>query len=264
MDIKKTGHTCETSPEACAQPYLLPDTTLALFLMGRGAAILSSAQMTAEDLVFAVRELGEAQAAYLQKLIEVCGACDALCECRAARVEETDALRRLQRCCGSCGKRAFASEISAERLQAGHFCMTPAISGKEVPNMKLMEKLNRKTLLEKVMKTRPPATSLWQKRESILLFTGTGATVLLASHMSVEDILFTIRDLADVQQVLVDQLREQCGCCDKEGEKDKPLQRVEEEALQREPQDIVEYLREQGVCLRQLARKLEQNETIFL
>ena len=63
--------------------------------MGRGAAILSSAQMTAEDLVFAVRELGEAQAAYLQKLIEVCGACDALCECRAARVEETDALRRL-------------------------------------------------------------------------------------------------------------------------------------------------------------------------
>ena len=49
--------------------------------------------------------------------------------------------------------------------------------------MKLMEKLNRKTLLEKVMKTRPPATSLWQKRESILLFTGTGATVLLASHM---------------------------------------------------------------------------------
>ena len=261
MDIKKTGHTCETSPEACAQPYLLPDTTLALFWMGRGAAILSSAQMTAEDLVFAVRELGEAQAAYLQKLIEVCGACDALCECRAARVEETDALRR---CCGSYGKRAFASEISAERLQAGHFCMTPAISGKEVPNMKLMEKLNRKTLLEKVMKTRPPATSLWQKRESILLFTGTGATVLLASHMSVEDILFTIRDLADVQQVLVDQLREQCGCCDKEGEKDKPLQRVEEEALQREPQDIVEYLREQGVCLRQLARKLEQNETIFL
>lgn len=130
--------------------------------------------------------------------------------------------------------------------------------------MKLMEKLNRKTLLEKVMKTRPPATSLWQKRESILLFTGTGATVLLASHMSVEDILFTIRGLADVQQVLVDQLREQCGCCDKEGEKDKPLQRVEEEALQREPQDIVEYLREQGVCLRQLARKLEQNETIFL
>ena len=55
--------------------------------------------------------------------------------------------------------------------------------------MKLMEKLNRKTLLEKVMKTRPPATSLWQRRESILLFTGTGATVLLASHMSVEDIL---------------------------------------------------------------------------
>ena len=95
MDIKKTGHTCETSPEACAQPYLLPDTTLALFWMGRGAAILSSAQMTAEDLVFAVRGLGEAQAAYLQKLIEVCGACDALCECRAARVEETDALRRL-------------------------------------------------------------------------------------------------------------------------------------------------------------------------
>ena len=39
---------------------------------------------------------------------------------------------------------------------------------------------------------------------------------------------------------------------------------VEEEALQREPQDIVEYLREQGVCLRQLAKKLEQNETIFL
>ena len=54
--------------------------------------------------------------------------------------------------------------------------------------MKLMEKLNRKTLLEKVMKTRPPAAALWQKRESILLFTGTGATVLLASHMSVEDI----------------------------------------------------------------------------
>ena len=95
MDIKKTGHTCETSPEACAQPYLLPHATLALFWMGRGAAILSSAQMTAEDLVFAVRGLGEAQAAYLQKLIEVCGACDALCECRAARVEETDALRRL-------------------------------------------------------------------------------------------------------------------------------------------------------------------------
>lgn len=95
MDIKETGHTCETSPEACAQPYLLPHTTLALFWMGRGAAILSSAQMTAEDLAFAVRELGEAQAAYLQKLIEVCGACDALCECRAARTEETDALRRL-------------------------------------------------------------------------------------------------------------------------------------------------------------------------
>ena len=76
--------------------------------------------------------------------------------------------------------------------------------------------------------------------------------------------MFTIRDLADVQQVLVDQLREQCGCCDKEGEKDKPLQRVEEEALQREPQDIVEYLREQGVACGSLPEKLEQNETIFL
>ena len=30
-----------------------------------------------------------------KKLIEACGACDALCECRAARVKETDALRRL-------------------------------------------------------------------------------------------------------------------------------------------------------------------------
>ena len=29
-------------------------------------------------------------------------------------------------------------------------------------------------------------------------------------------------------------------------------------------QKHLEYLREQGVCLRQLARKLEQNETIFL
>lgn len=234
-------------------------------LDGRGAAILSSAQMTAEDLVFAVRELGEAQAAYLQKLIEVCGACDALCECRAARVEETDALRRLPpKLLRELRENGCLHPKSRRALASGAFGMTPAISGKEVPNMKLMEKLNKKTLLEKVMKTRPPATSLWQRRESILLFTGTGATVLLASHMSVEDILFTIRDLADAQQVLVDQLREQCGSCDKEGEKDKPLQRVEEEALQREPQDIVEYLREQGVCLRQLSRKLEQNETIFL
>ena len=40
------------------------------------------------------------------------------------------------------------------------------------------------------------------------------------------------------------------------------MQRVEEEALQREPQDIVEYLREQGVCLRQLARKLELDYAI--
>ena len=40
MDIKKTGHTCETPPEAGVQPYLLPDTALALFWMGRGAAIL--------------------------------------------------------------------------------------------------------------------------------------------------------------------------------------------------------------------------------
>ena len=95
MDIKRTGHPCETPPEECAQSYLLPDTTLALFWMGRGTTILSSAQMTAEALAFAVRELGEAQAAYLQKLIEVCGACDALCECRAARAEETDALRCL-------------------------------------------------------------------------------------------------------------------------------------------------------------------------
>ena len=95
MDIKKTGHTCETSPEACAQPYLLPDTTLALFWMGRGAAILSSAQMTAEDLAFAVWDLSEAYAAYMQKLIEQCGICDALCECRAAKQEEIDALRRL-------------------------------------------------------------------------------------------------------------------------------------------------------------------------
>ena len=95
MDIKKTGHTCETSPGACAQPYLLSHTTLALFWMGRGAAILSSAQMTAEDLAFAVWDLSEAYAAYMQKLIEQCGICDALCECRAAKQEEIDALRRL-------------------------------------------------------------------------------------------------------------------------------------------------------------------------
>ncbi len=46
----------------------------------------------------------------LQKLIEVCGACDALCECRAARIEETDALRRLP-------QRRDPFDISA--LQAG-------------------------------------------------------------------------------------------------------------------------------------------------
>lgn len=130
--------------------------------------------------------------------------------------------------------------------------------------MKLMEKLNRKTLLEKVMKTRPPATSLWQKRESILLFTGTGSDRPAGfSHVCGGHFVYHPGSCG-CSAGLVDQLREQCGCCDKEGEKDKPLQRVEEEALQREPQDIVEYLREQGVCLRQLARKLEQNETIFL
>ena len=93
MEQKEPVH--ETLPDECAQTFLLPDTIRTLFWTGCGLSSLSSAQMTAEDLVFAVRELGEAQAAYLQKLIEVCGACDALCECRAARVEETDALRRL-------------------------------------------------------------------------------------------------------------------------------------------------------------------------
>lgn len=74
----------------------------------------------------------------------------------------------------------------------------------------------------------------------------------------------SVRLVIGVRKRLVDITDDDIARMLKEGEKDKPLQRVEEEALQREPQDIVEYLRERGVCLRQLARKLEQNETIFL
>ena len=86
---------CETLLNECAQPFLLPDTTQTLFWTGCSISILSSAQMTAEDLAFAVWDLSEAYAAYMQKLIEQCGICDALCECRAAKKDETDALRRL-------------------------------------------------------------------------------------------------------------------------------------------------------------------------
>ena len=93
MEQKEPVH--ETLPDECAQTFLLPDTIRTLFWTGCGLSILSSAQMTAEDLAFAVWDLSEAYAAYMQKLIEQCGICDALCECRAARVEETDALRRL-------------------------------------------------------------------------------------------------------------------------------------------------------------------------
>lgn len=93
MEQKEPVH--ETLPDECAQTFLLPDTIRTLFWTGCGLSILSSAQMTAEDLAFAVWDLSEAYAAYMQKLIEQCGICDALCECRAAKQEEIDALRRL-------------------------------------------------------------------------------------------------------------------------------------------------------------------------
>ena len=85
----------EALPDERVQTFLLPDTTRTLFWMGCSVAILSSAEMTAEDLAFAVWDLGEAHTVYLQKLMDLCGRCDALCACRAAKQEETDALCRL-------------------------------------------------------------------------------------------------------------------------------------------------------------------------
>ena len=54
----------EALPDERVQTFLLPDTTRTLFWMGCSVAILSSAEMTAEDLAFAVWDLGEAHTVY--------------------------------------------------------------------------------------------------------------------------------------------------------------------------------------------------------
>ncbi len=68
MEQKEPVH--ETLPDECAQTFLLPDTIRTLFWTGCGVSILSSAQMTAEDLAFAVWDLSEAYAAYMQTSLD--------------------------------------------------------------------------------------------------------------------------------------------------------------------------------------------------
>ena len=105
-----------------------------------------------------------------------------------------------------------------------------------------------------VLAAMAPMTALSVGRRSILL---------TSRQMSAAAVLDTLTMLNHARETLLSSLEEACGSCDSLCEEFAYPDENAEAILQTVPAELLQKLRERGICMRQLARHLRKGDAVY-
>ena len=105
-----------------------------------------------------------------------------------------------------------------------------------------------------VLAANVPMTTLSVGRRSILL---------TSRQMSATAVLDTLTMLNHARETLLSSLEEACGSCDSLCEEFAYPDENAEAILQTVPAELLQKLRERGICMRQLARHLRKGDAVY-
>ena len=95
------------------------------------------------------------------------------------------------------------------------------------------------------------------------LATGRRSILLASRQMSAAAVLDTLTMLKSAQETLLTALEQACGSCDSLCEEYAHSDENAEAVLQTVPAELLQKLRERGLCMRQLARHLRKGDAVY-
>ena len=95
------------------------------------------------------------------------------------------------------------------------------------------------------------------------LATGRRSILLTSRQMSAAVVLDTLTMLKGAQEALLTALEQACGSCDSLCEEYAHSDENAEAVLQTVPAELLQKLRERGLCMRQLARHLRKGDAVY-
>lgn len=93
--------------------------------------------------------------------------------------------------------------------------------------------------------------------------TGRRSILLTSCQMSAAVVLDTLTMLKGAQEALLTALEQACGSCDSLCEEYAHSDENAEAVLQTVPAELLQKLRERGLCMRQLARHLRKGDAVY-
>ena len=93
--------------------------------------------------------------------------------------------------------------------------------------------------------------------------TGRRSILLASRQMSAAAVLDTLTMLKGAQEALLTALEQACGSCDSLCEDYAHSDENAEAVLQTVPAELLQKLRERGLCMRQLARHLRKGDAVY-
>ena len=96
-----------------------------------------------------------------------------------------------------------------------------------------------------------------------VMATGRRSILLTSRQMSAAAVLDTLTMLKGAQEALLTALEQACGSCDSLCEEYAHSDENAEAVLQTVPAELLQKLRERGLCMRQLARHLRKGDAVY-
>ena len=123
-----------------------------------------------------------------------------------------------------------------------------------------------KTMLRLELEVRPEMAAkcrLAAMAPMTVMATGRRSILLTSRQMSAAAVLDTLTMLKGAQEALLSSLEEACGSCDSLCEEFAYPDENAEAILQTVPAELLQKLRERGICMRQLARHLRKGDAVY-
>mgnify|MGYP003291689361 CR=1 FL=1 len=123
-----------------------------------------------------------------------------------------------------------------------------------------------KTMLRLELEVKPEMAAKCQlaaMAPMTVMATGRRSILLSSRQMSAAAVLDTLTMLKSTQETLLAALEQACGSCDSLCEEYAHSDENAEAVLQTVPAELLQKLRERGLCMRQLARHLRKGDAVY-
>lgn len=123
-----------------------------------------------------------------------------------------------------------------------------------------------KTMLQLELEVKPEMAANCQMAAMApmtAMATGRRSILLASRQMSAAAVLDTLTMLKGAQEALLTALEQACGSCDSLCEEYAHSDENAEAVLQTVPAELLQKLRERGLCMRQLARHLRKGDAVY-